>query len=129
MNISSRTVLWPLWPRRPLQVNGGAGQEPLPVPQNQPGGAGGGAMAEEVPRPGQQVSLSEQVDLLSWPYLRLLHFHLTCLSGHWDPEWKYYTGFVRSWKTWKSHGVCKMVISRPGKVMEMLLCSFTQGFK
>lgn len=43
------------------QVNGGAGQEPLPVAEDQPGGAGGGAVAETVQRLGQQVSLSEQV--------------------------------------------------------------------
>ena len=43
------------------QVNGVAGQEPLPVPQDQPSGAGGGTMAETVPRLRQQVSLSEQV--------------------------------------------------------------------
>lgn len=46
------------------QVNGGAGQEPLPVPQDQPGGAGGGTMAEKVQRLRQQVSLSEQVKVL-----------------------------------------------------------------
>lgn len=43
------------------QVNGGAGQEPLPIPQDQPGGAGGGTMAETIQRLRQQVSLSEQV--------------------------------------------------------------------
>lgn len=44
-----------------LQVNGGAGQEPLPIPQDQPGGAGGGTMAEAVQGLGQQVTLSQQV--------------------------------------------------------------------
>lgn len=53
----------PVTPLLPFarKVNGGAGQKPLPVPQDQPGGAGGGKMAEKVSRPGQQVSLSEQV--------------------------------------------------------------------
>jgi len=55
-----------------------------------------------------------------------------------------YTGFVRSWKTWKSHGILKMVISRPGKVTEKtkiikvlekswkcvkITCSFTASLK
>lgn len=43
------------------QVNGGAGQEPLPIPQDQPGGAGGGTMAEAVQGLGQQVTLPQQV--------------------------------------------------------------------
>jgi len=37
---------------------------------------------------------------------------------HWMPKTDRTSGFVRSWKTWKSHGILKMVISRPGKVME-----------
>lgn len=45
------------------QVNGTAGQESLPVPQDQQGRAGGGPMAETFPRFGQQVSLFEQVNL------------------------------------------------------------------
>lgn len=43
------------------QVNGGAGPEPLPIPQDQPGGAGGGTMAEAVQGLGQQVTLPQQV--------------------------------------------------------------------
>lgn len=49
-----------------MQVNGGAGQEPLPLPQDQPGRAGGGTMAEAVQGLGQQVTLSQQVNVPQW---------------------------------------------------------------
>lgn len=57
-------VLLTIWGS--LQVNGGAGQKPLPIPQDQPGGAGGGTMAEAVQGLGQQVTFSQQVNSSQW---------------------------------------------------------------
>lgn len=94
----------------PCQVNGGAGQEPLPVSQDQPSRAGSGTMAETVQRLGQQISLSEQVLCLFFVFcINPLFYHF------------YYLWYILPWDApVYSHHQRKPIFVKPSKTGSLI---------